>query len=380
MMHGKQIKILHVSYSLNIGGLEKVVLNLAGGLNKDKYLQSVCALSNELGLKQQFDKLNIPVYLFPKKKSVDLPLILKLRKFFKESPVDIVHTHNPTALLYGGLSSILSGKRLVHTEHSNLMQHKKLMNFAESLIFRMVKGLVCDTQEVKQSVHKNQGIALDKIKVICNGVDIKKFCLVSLPTVSQGRLRVNDKDVGNKGEQFTVGTVARLTPIKDQKSMIKAVQILKEKDRNVKLVIAGEGDLKNDLMDYVKECDVVDRVEFLGERTDVADILRTFDAYILCSLYEGMSVSLLEAMSSSLPCIVTNVGGNVELIRDGENGFLVPVKDPAAISSCVEKLMDDADLCKKMGKANRKLVEEKYSLDAMCAGYEREYERIMGTV
>lgn len=377
---------MHVSFSLNMGGLENVILNLCGGLNKGKFSQSVCVLSDELGLKTQFDESNIPVVSFSKKNGIDLNLVLRLKKFFRDNPADIVHTHNPTALLYGGLAAVLSGKKLVHTEHSNLMQGKKLMNFAESLLFRMVRGLVCDTEEVKQSVHKNQGISLDKIKVICNGVDVKKFCLDDMDSLPaglpadrhgrQGRLRGNDRGNGDDKKVFTIGTVARLALVKDQKSMINAVQILKEKGRNVKLVIAGDGELKNVLMDHAKKCEVENCVEFLGERMDIADILKSFDAYVLCSLYEGMSVSLLEAMSSSLPCIVTNVGGNVELIKDGDNGFLIPVKDPDAISACVEKLIDDPVLCETMGQANRKLVEEKYSLRVMCREYEKIYEEV----
>ena len=372
-MKTKQIKILHVSYSLNMGGLENVVLNLAGGLNKDKFSQCVCVLSDELGLKVQFDELNIPIYPFPKKNGLDWTLVFRLKKYFKENPADIVHTHNPTALLYGGTAAILAGKKLVHTEHSNLMQEKRFVMFAESLLFKMVKGLVCDTQEVKQSVNKDQGILLDKIKVVCNGVDVEKFCLDDMDSLPTGRQAALE---GNDTGSFTIGTVARLTQVKDQKSMIKAVTLLKEKGLEVKLVIAGDGELREELESYSSDCGVKDRVEFLGERNDISDILKGFDAYILCSLYEGMSVSLLEAMSSSIPCIVTEVGGNVELIKDGENGFVVPVKDPAAISAKVEKLMSDPDLCKRMGQANRKVVEEKYSLDAMCGEYEKEYERV----
>lgn len=357
------MKIMHVSFSLNMGGLENVILNLCGGLNKDEFSQSVCVLSDELGLKSQFDESNIPVVSFSKKKGIDLDLVLRLKKFFRDNPADIIHTHNPTALLYGGLAAVLSGKKIVHTEHSNLMQGKKLMNFAESMLFRMVKGLVCDTEEVKRIVHKNQGISLDRIKVICNGVDIKKFS-------------VDIDNSENNKEIFTIGNVARLTLIKDQKSMIKAVQILKEKGRKVKFIIAGDGELKKELASFASECEVTDQIKFLGERYDVVEILRTFNAYVLCSLYEGMSVSLLEAMSCSLSCIVTEVGGNVELIKDGVNGFLVPVKDPESIASCVEKLMDDSDLCKKMGQNNRRLVEEKYSLKAMCKGYEKIYEEV----
>jgi len=355
-----------------MGGLENVVLNLAGGIDANKFSQEICVLSDELGLKLQFDKLNIPIYAFPKKRGVDWSLIFKLRKYFKESKADIIHTHNPTALLYGGTAAILARKKLVHTEHSNLLMHKKFLVFAESLLFRVVNHLICDTEEVKQSVHKNQGISLDKINVIFNGVDINKFLI----DVAKEDAK---KSLGLDSTSFIVGTVARLSPVKDQKSLIKSIHFLKEKGLNVHLVIVGDGELRNKLQEYSKECGIEDSVIFLGERTDAFTILKTFDAFVLCSLYEGMSVSLLEAMSSSLPCVVTDVGGNVELIKNGENGFVVPVQSPKAIGACLEKLIADSALCEQMGQKNRALVENKYSLEAMCTAYEKVYGDAVGS-
>ena len=160
-----KIKVMHISYSLDTGGLEKLILSISRNLDKNAYSPSVCSLSNGLGLHPEFARFGLPVHVRPKKDRVDPPLVLKLAGLFRQMRVDLIHTHNPTALLYGGPAAKIAGKRLIHTEHSNLYKHKRKLMMAESMMLRLTDCIVCDTNEVKEEIKRAHGINEDKINV-----------------------------------------------------------------------------------------------------------------------------------------------------------------------------------------------------------------------
>jgi glycosyltransferase involved in cell wall biosynthesis len=163
--------------------------------------------------------------------------------------------------------------------------------------------------------------------------------------------------------------VARLHPVKDQETLIRGFAAVARSRDDVDLLLVGDGPLRGDLEQMVEGLRLSGRVQFLGIRPDVPEILRCAEAFVLTSLSEAASLSLLEAMASGLPSVVTDVGGNSEMVRDRLEGFLVPRGDHASIASAILRLLDHPAEAAVMGDAARSRVEEQYQLDRTIDTY-----------
>jgi glycosyltransferase involved in cell wall biosynthesis len=176
-----------------------------------------------------------------------------------------------------------------------------------------------------------------------------------------------------------IGTVGRLVAVKDQAALIRALGIARRQSSGararMRLTIVGDGPLRDALADLSRSEGVADATQLLGGRDDVADLLRGFDAFALPSLAEGISNTLLEAMSSALPVVATGVGGNRELVEEQVTGTLVPPADPAALASALLQYFTEPDIARRHGQAARRAVEERFSLDRMVSDYAALYQR-----
>jgi glycosyltransferase involved in cell wall biosynthesis len=180
-----------------------------------------------------------------------------------------------------------------------------------------------------------------------------------------------------EGSAFTIGTVGRLSWEKDQQALLEAFGLLKKQVDNACLLIVGDGALRGDLERAAEDLGIANDVQFLGYRDDVPSIMAALDVFVLPSLEEGISLTLLEAMAASRPIVATDVGGNPEVVVDGETGILVPSEDVAALAGAIIKLYGDKELRGKMGAAGRKRVEEHFSLNAMVDAYMALYSSVL---
>jgi len=172
-----------------------------------------------------------------------------------------------------------------------------------------------------------------------------------------------------------VGVVARLHPQKGHEYLIKAARVLADKFKDLKIVLVGDGELRAELEQAVVEAGLSETFIFLGFRSDVRDLLSMFDIFVLPSLYEGLPNVILEAMATNLPVVATSVDGTVELVDDGETGYLVPPRDPGALVAKIGNLLESADLRRQFGRAGRKKVEEQYSLELQVENFQNLYEQ-----
>jgi sugar transferase (PEP-CTERM/EpsH1 system associated) len=348
------MNIMHVVLSLEYGGLEKVVIDLASHLNNGKYKVVICCLDRLGDLAKEAENRGIKVIFVKRKPGIDILLPFRLSKIFKDEKIDIVHTHNHAAMLYGTLGAKLTGiHKIFNTIHG---REKKIKNACIwSMIWQMNSRIITISQDAKKELVKNSGINPGKIDVIYNGIDISRF---------------KKSDVDSN----IIGTVSRLSLEKDNFTMLEAFKIVTSRIDNVKLTIAGDGPLRESLKFKVESLKLEGKVQFMGFRNDIPEILSRFNVFALSSLTEGISISLLEAMASSKPVVATNVGGNPEVVVDGETGILVPPKEPERIAEAIIKILSDRDMAKRMGEAGRKTVEEKFSLERMVKEYQEIYE------
>ncbi len=363
-------KVLYVSYSLDIGGLEVFLLELSKGLDRKRFSPAVCTLSPGGELRPEFAKHNIPVFDVPKHRGIDISAAWRLARLCRSNDIKILHSHNFSTWLYGVLSRVLgSGVRIVHTEHSCVDKTKYRRLVAERALSYGTNALIAVSEAVG-------GFLRDKVKVkgrdfavIPNGVDVAHF---QRPV----DILKKRKSLDIPPRHSVIGIVARLAPVKNHAMLLNAFAEVKKKRPDTTLVIVGDGELRGNLEGLSRSLGLTD-VLFLGARRDIAELLRVMDAFILCSKSEGHPVTLLEAMASGRAVVATAVGGVKEVIRHGQNGLMVESGDVRGLTDAVLSIIESPDFAHFLGSNAMKAVVEKYSAKAMIKEYEKVYARVL---
>jgi glycosyltransferase involved in cell wall biosynthesis len=214
-------------------------------------------------------------------------------------------------------------------------------------------------------------IRASKVVTIHNGVDVTRFA-GSTRDAARAAL-------GIAATELVVGTVGRLNPVKDQATLVHAFERLGLRYPHAVLVIAGDGPLRGDLEHLVDTLQLRDRVRLLGERRDIPAVLAALDVFVLPSIAEGISNTILEAMASGLPVIATHVGGNPELLEAGTTGMLVPAGQPATLADALAAYIDDGHLREVHGKNGRQRAVERFGLARMSDNYAALYTGLLRT-
>lgn len=359
------MNVLHVVNSLEVGGLEKFVLSLSNNYIKFVNCYFVC-LSNEGEL---YSKSQNNMFFINKNDGLSLKPIIEIIKLVKKYKIDLIHTHNQAPQLYGALAGFFSNVKVVHTKHGrnepHLPRRVKLDKFS-SFLTRAIVPVSADAADVCIKVI---GINPKKIHLILNGIDTVNF--MPGPT---GVLR---SMVHCKADYALIGIVARLSPEKDHVTLIEACSILRSKGLLFRLAIIGDGPRKTELVALVKQLDLLEEIHFLGTRHDVASLMADLDLFVLSSTTEGVSLTLLEAMSCGIPIVATNVGGTPEVVVDGTTGYLVPSKNPEALAERMSDILLDSNLGKRMGRAGRERVVDKFSIKETAGSYLKLYHSIL---
>jgi glycosyltransferase involved in cell wall biosynthesis len=203
------------------------------------------------------------------------------------------------------------------------------------------------------------GIPSKKISVIINGIDVERF--------------LSSQTFSTSGDRLRIGIIARLAAVKDIATLVRAMAIVHQHNPSLLLSIIGDGPERGYLESLVNELGLSSVVTFHGFRRDIPEVLREIDIFTLSSLSEGTSITLLEAMASGKPVVVTNVGGNPSVVEQGVNGILVPAGEPDLLAQALLKLASDSKLRQSMATANINRVTECYSIQAMARHYEALY-------
>ncbi|MFA5143020.1 MAG: glycosyltransferase [Candidatus Omnitrophota bacterium] len=357
--------IMQIVPSLECGGMEKLAIDLAERLKIAGYLSSICCLDRAGDLTNQAEAKGIDVVVMSRKPGIDMSLPITLSKILKNKKVDIAHTHNLEAMIYGTLAARFAGIPVViNTRHG---REDKRANW---LFWSMNNAVIAISEDAKRRFLTFNRIKYDKLRVIYNGIDAASSEKLDTRSIKEKIFKVDAR-------YKIIGTVSRLSEEKYQVALLDAFQKVSQAVKNVILVFVGDGPLKQALHNYSEKLGIADKIIFLGFRADAREIVEAFDIFALPSLTEGISLSLLEAMAARKPVVATNVGGNPEVVVDGDTGILVPPKDPQKMAEAIIKLIQNSDLAKKMGQAGRKRMEEKFSLNRMVNEYELIYEECL---
>lgn len=363
---------MHVVDSLEVGGLERVVTDLAIEQHRRGHAVCVFSINDTDGFAPDLRAAGIEVVIGGKRGSFDLQVIKRLRLLARERALDVVHAHNfvpnyyaATALLGLGDSPILVGT--CHDMGQRLARRQLRFMYRCSLLQTSRLAMV------GRQVHERfvgSGIVSERLaETVLNGIPVRRFA-----ATPSGRASARAA-LGVAPDALVIGAVGRLVDLKNHRLLIEVMATLAPRFPDARLVLIGTGPLDAALREQAVSAGVADRVVFAGQRSEVAQLVQAFDVFAMPSLTEGLSIALLEACATGLAIAATAVGGNVEIVRDGETGLLVPPGDAAALADALSRLLADPPLRARLGDGARRWVSDHASVEAMADTYAGFYER-----
>jgi sugar transferase (PEP-CTERM/EpsH1 system associated) len=382
MTNGRPL-VLHVVYRFAVGGLENGVVNLINRMPERAARHGVIALdgiADEFRARVQRDDV---VYV-----ALDKPpghafrLYPRLHALFRELKPDIVHTRN-LAALEAVVPAWAAGVPVrIHGEHGwdtgDLSGHSRKRQLVRRAYRPFVHRYVALSRHLADYLRARIGVPEARIEHICNGVDTARF-----RPAPQGRMPIEGSPF-NDPSLFVLGWAGRMQPVKDlaglARAFVKARALSPDTAGRLRLVLVGDGPARAEVESILAAADAREFAWLPGERADVPELMRGFDGFVLSSLAEGISNTILEAMASGLPVVATRVGGNPELVEDGSSGRLVPAADTDALARAVVGYVRDRLTAAQHGAAGRRLAEQRFSLERMVSDYARLYDRLLASV
>ena len=363
-----RLRILHVVDSLERGGLERVVTDLAIAQHAAGHEVRVFSINDTQGFLPDLRAAAVPVSIGGKRKAFDLRVLRDLRKTARA--VDIVHSHNFTPNYYSAAALLCARNApvLVTTCHdmgTRLSNARLRLFYRFSLLRTRLAAMV--SEQVRDRYLELGVLGGMRTRVIMNGIPIHRF-----GRRAERRAEARS-ELGIDPATTVIGCVGRLVPIKNHRALLDAMPALLAANAAIELLLVGGGELDGALRARAAALGVATKVRFLGERTDVASLLPAFDIFALPSLSEGLSIALLEACASGLAVVATDVGGNPQIVSHGVNGLLVPANDADALRAVLHDLVADPVRRASLGDAAARWIDENASMRTMHTRYERFY-------
>ena len=362
-MNQHKKNILHVTYDMRIGGTEMVIKNIIEG-SDNSVCMSIFCIEEPLGpWGQDLQQSGIAVSTFARKDGFDTSLISAIRKHVKQHNIDIVHCHQYTPWVYGTLAVIGLSTKVIFTEHGRFYPDSSSWKrqFVNPLLAMMTHKLTAISEATKQALVNYEFLKADKIDVIYNGIKGLEFNESAALDIKT-KLNIQTDDI-------VFGTIARLDPIKNHHMMLKAFAEVSKKNPKTKLIIVGDGELMPALKSLIQTLDIEDSVILTGYIPYPKDYLAIFDIFLLSSLSEGTSMTLLEAMSLAKPCIVTDAGGNKEIVTHGETGLVTDNDNMFQFAEAMLAFANDQSTRQKYGHNARAVFDEKFDVRHLSAAY-----------
>jgi sugar transferase (PEP-CTERM/EpsH1 system associated) len=364
------VKITHVVENLNRGGLERVVINLVLAQRAAGHDCRVICLHESGSLAHELIDHGVAVDACNKRNGTDLGALIRARGLLRRNGVDIVHSHNIIAHDYAMLAAAgLNPRRIINTRHG--MGGPPLANAREWLYRRCMRRtdhVVAVCEAARHNLIEQGRLPADKLVAVPNGIHVERFSPVS----EAARRRLAQMiEVGESTR--IIGSVGRLNWAKDIPTLIRAFALLRGRQPDSVLVVIGDGSLRQELVAFAAEEGVAEHVRFLGDRSDVRELLQGLHVLAMSSVSEGYSIALLEACAAALPIVATAVGGNAEIVHDGVNGHVVPSRDPGMLAEGLLDILADPARADAMGRAGREWVLQHGTFDGMVRRYEALY-------
>ena len=368
--------IAHVLHRFDVGGLENGVVNLINRIPADSYRHAIIAMTEYTDFAKRLSNPNVTLHAIHKREGKDLGSYLRLWRLLRQLSPEIVHSRNLSAIEAAVVAALAGVPHRVHGEHGRDVhdidgsnkRYLQLRRFCQPFIQRYIPL----SQDLEQWLKQTVGVPAAKVAQLYNGVDSQRFS----PD------RSNDLPLENEAffapGSIVIGTAGRMMTVKDQPTLVRAfielLGLLPEKSDQLRLVLIGDGPLKQQCEALIADAGIEQQCWLTGSRDDVPQLMRRLDLFVLPSLAEGISNTILEAMATALPVVATRVGGNEELVLAGKTGRLVPAADSTAMAKALADYVTMPDLMQAHGTAGRARVESEFSMDNMVQSYLAVYD------
>ena len=369
------IKVVNVISDTNIGGAGKCIINFCKNYDKKKY-EIVVVLPKGSALVDELKGTGVKLIEIDglKDKSLDFGSLVKLIKVLRNERPDIVHTHASSVARIA--ARLVRGTKIIYTRHCAYPVSDRIKKGVGRFLYKNVNEFFADEIiAVGNAAEENLldgGISKEKINTFFIGVE-------KINETTQEERRKLRKQYGIEDDEYVVGIMARLEYVKGQDTFIEAADILlKEKNIKIKFLILGNGKEEQRLKDKVKELGIEKDVIFTGFVKNVGDFLNIMDVQVNCSFgTETSCLSLLEGMSIGIPAVATDYGGNPYLISNGENGYIVPTKNPEETANAIKKILTNNDIKKRMREKAIEIYNNKFTIQTYVNNVQNVYEKVM---
>jgi sugar transferase (PEP-CTERM/EpsH1 system associated) len=371
--------VLHVIHQLAMGGLENGLVNLINGLPESSLRHAIACVEDASDFRRRLRRSDVEVFALHRSQVGVWRARRELYRLCRRLKPSIVHTRN-----LSGLDALLPARlagvgRCVHGEHGwdvdNLRGERWRPLLLRWLHSPLVDRYIVVSRDLERYLVQRVGVNPSRIVHICNGVDVERFAPARgrRPDVLPPELRGD--------APLVIGTVGRTQPVKDQATLLRAFAGLVRADpalrERLRLVIVGDGPLRGELRALAASLGVADLAWLPGALANVPDVLRAMDIFVLPSLAEGISNTILEAMASGLPILATAVGGNVEIVEADKWGRFFAPGDVAALTRLLGEYVQDRAQREAHGATARRAAVERFSLSTMVEGYHATYAALL---
>ena len=368
------LKVVHAVLSLDVGGLERNIVNQVRVGPELGQVVSVVCLERPGTLAPQAETLGARVVCLHKRPGIRLGLVRRIAAVLRELGPHVVHTHDVCTLFYTGPAARQAGVPLVvHTEHGREDYRRLRRRLLGRLAGRCARRFYCLTEDMAAWVVSHRIVPRRKIRVIFNGIDTACF---REPCDAEAVRQALERPPGVP----VIGTVGRLNEIKCQDVLIRAFARVREREPEAHLILVGDGPLRQPLGELAVGLGLDGCVHFAGYCPQTAPYLRAMDIFALTSRSEGMPQAALEAQVADVPVVAARVGGLPELIDHGRTGLLVDPGDEAALAEALLGLLSDRERARQMSEAGRQQVEARFDIGRMAAEYHRDSLELLGAM
>jgi len=369
--------ICHLIYRLDYGGLENGVVNLINSLPADRWRHKIVCLAGHSDFSQRL-RGDVEIIDCPKQAGQDPGLHLRLWRLFRAMRPDVLHTRNLSTLEAQAAGWAAGVPVRIHGEHGHdvhdLDNRKQRYRVMRRVFAPLITQFITVSRLLEDYLLSDVHVPPGKVARICNGVDTERF----QPRRDAQRALLADAPFNPVG-RLVIGTIGRMQPVKDQLTLARAfVELLRQRPalrERLALVMIGDGPLREQVAACLRDAGCADLAWLPGTRGDTPELLNAFDLFVLPSLGEGISNTILEAMATGLPVVATAVGGNPELVQPEVTGLLVPRDEPPAMAAALARYVDSPRLLSEHGDNARARACRELSLTRMIEQYDEVYAR-----
>jgi len=364
------MKILLLTTHVNTGGITSYILTLGGALVRSGHQVTVVSSGGDNVDRLERAGMRHIRFNIRTKSEVDPKLWMSLPslvRLIREEGINIVHAHTRVTQVLGSLASRITGVNMVTTCHGFFKPR-----WSRKMFPCWGQAVIAISKPVEQHLSADLGVPRDKVHMIGNGIDLDRFTLIDDHMRKVARQKMNIPDIK------LIGIIARLSSVKGIDNLIKAMPLILKAFPSAKLLIAGQGNEEANLKKLTQDLSLTDSVDFRDTIGQTQDLLAAFDVFVMPSLMEGLGLSVMEAQACGIPVVASRVGGLVDLIEDGKNGFLAAVNDPEALAQCIIKVLRDPPLASQMALVARSNIERHFSAGKMSQQTFGIYEQYSG--